>query len=111
MHLTLTLGTEGCHEKYRANESTFDTNDWGFHKLFPFVVSFGSKKHGLRPPTREVADHAMFPVIRTSPNSSETDSEYSVLWRVQDKHITVAVTIAFLLYSTVSTVIFQVMTV
>lgn len=51
----------------------------------------------------------MYPVqgYRTSPRSSETETEHSVLRRVQDKHATVALTVAFLLYSTVSTVIFQ----
>lgn len=49
---------------------------------------------------------------RTSPMSSsetETDEpERSVLMRVQDKYTTVALTMAFLLYSTISTVIFRV---
>lgn len=52
----------------------------------------------------------MYPVpgYRASDGSSDNETEHSVMRRVQDKHTTVALTMAFLLYSTVSTVIFQV---
>lgn len=53
----------------------------------------------------------MYPIpgYRSSPVSSGSDPpEHGVLNRVQDKHATVALTVAFLMYSTVSTVIFQV---
>lgn len=95
-----------------------------------------SKKHGLQQP-REVDDQASYPMSMSSMSmnytqslaatggggggggsslsprsSSENDTSAepagSVIRRVQDKYATVALTMAFLLYSTVSTVIFQV---
>ncbi|CAM9903526.1 unnamed protein product, partial [Laminaria digitata] len=67
------------------------------------------KKHGLVPSPRDSAVQAIYPVpgYRASPGSSDTEPEHSVMRRVQDKYTTVALTMAFLLYSTVSTVIFQ----
>ncbi|CAM9993418.1 unnamed protein product, partial [Choristocarpus tenellus] len=43
----------------------------------------------------------------SSGSSSEGGTEASVLQRIKDKHVTVVMAITFLLYSTVSTVIFQ----
>eukprot|EP00752_Nemacystus_decipiens_P011444 g10163.t1 len=92
------------------------------------------KKHGLRVQPREVDDQAIYPMSgmsmaynhglgvvgggggsSLSPRSSsenETSAEPagSVIRRVQDKYATVALTMAFLFYSTVSTVIFQTFT-
>ncbi|CAM9682270.1 unnamed protein product [Pylaiella littoralis] len=74
------------------------------------------KKHGLQPRPRGADGQASYPMssYRTSPMSSsetETDEpERSVLMRVQDKYTTVALTMAFLLYSTISTVIFRTFT-
>lgn len=92
-----------------------------------------SKKHGLQAQPREVDDQASYPISSMSMpyhhslagaggggggsslsprSSSENDTSAepagSVIRRVQDKYATVALTMAFLLYSTVSTVIFQV---
>eukprot|EP00903_Cladosiphon_okamuranus_P009051 g8653.t1 len=92
------------------------------------------KKHGLQA-QQEVDDQASYPIssmsmnyhhnlagaggggggASLSPRSSsenETSAEPagSVIRRVQDKYATVALTMAFLLYSTVSTVIFQTFT-
>lgn len=71
---------------------------------------FDSKKHRLWPLSRGVTDPSMYPNLghRATAGSSESDHEPSVLRRVQDKYVTVALTVAFLLYSTISTLIFQV---
>lgn len=58
-------------------------------------------------------DQASYQPYMSSPQSSssaDASSEpgRSVIRRVQDKYATVALTMAFLLYSTVSTVVFQV---
>lgn len=78
--------------------------------LTTFACPLHSKKHHLWPLSRGVADRTMYPIPghRASAGSSDGEPEPSVLRRVQDKHVTVALTVAFLLYSTVSTVIFQV---
>ncbi|CAM9092872.1 unnamed protein product [Scytosiphon promiscuus] len=75
------------------------------------------KKHGLKQRPPVVDDQASYPMssyVTSSPRSpSETDTvepAQSVIRRVQDKYATVALTMAFLLYSTVSTVIFQAFT-
>lgn len=74
-----------------------------------------SKKHGLKQRPPEVDDQASYPMSSYVTSSPRTASEaetaepaQSVIRRVQDKYTTVALTMAFLLYSTVSTVIFQV---
>lgn len=71
---------------------------------------FDSKKHRLWPLSRGVTDPSMYPNLghRATAGSSVSDHEPSVLRRVQDKYVTVALTVAFLLYSTISTLIFQV---
>ncbi|CAM9300041.1 unnamed protein product, partial [Sphacelaria rigidula] len=73
------------------------------------TYQFVCKRHGLHPLSRGEPD-VIYPTPRhrTSSGSSDSvDEQPSVLRRVQDKHVTVALTVAFLMYSTVSTVIFQ----
>lgn len=71
---------------------------------------FDSKKHRLWPLSGGVTDPSMYPIPghRATAGYSESDHEPSVLQRVRDKYVAVALTVAFLLYSTISTLVFQV---